>query len=92
MLKRAGVLAFILTTGALLQPAAALAQERFDRGRDRVVEVRRDKPRFRQEYVEPSFRREYIEPRFTREYVVPVRRDYYDHDRFVRRDERWYRR
>lgn len=92
MFKRFGIVAVILTAGALLQPVAASAQERFNRGRDHVVEVRRDQPRFERDYVEPRFRGEYFEPRYTREYVVPARRDNWRHERFVRRDEGWYRR
>lgn len=75
MLKRVGVLAFVLSAGALLQPALASAQDRFDRGREydrgRVVEVLRD------------------QPRYVREYVVPVRRDDCNRDRVVVRRDGW---
>lgn len=78
MLKRVGILAFVLTAGALFQPAAALAQDRFDRGHDRVVEVHRDQPCFAGEYVAP----EYAAP----VYIAPVYKDDWNRDRFVRED------
>lgn len=83
MFKRVGVLAVVLTAGALLQPVAASAQDRFDRGHDRVVVVQRDQPRFTREYVVP----EYAAPVYPAPvYVEPAYRGDWHHDRFARGD------
>ncbi len=78
MFKRVGVLAVVLTAGALFQPVAASAQDRFDRGHDRAVVVHRDQPRFSREYVVP----EYAAP----VYLAPAYREGWNHDRVVRED------
>lgn len=90
MLKRVGVLTFVLAAGALFHPAVASAQERFDRGHDRVVEVRRAEPRFTREYVVPEHREDWNRDRFVRQYRNE-RFVHEDRGRFVGRD-RGYRR
>ncbi len=83
MFKRVGVLAVVLTAGALLQPVAASAQDRFDRGHDRAVRVYRDQPRFTREYIVP----EYAAPVYPAPvYVAPAYREGWNHDRVVRED------
>lgn len=83
MLKRVGVLAVVLTAGALFKPATASAQYRFDRGHDRAIVVHRDQPHFTREYVVP----EYATPVYPAPvYVAPVYRDDWARDRFVRGD------
>jgi hypothetical protein len=75
MLKRIGVLAFVLAAGTFLKPTVASAQERFQRDSGRFVEVHRDAPRFERNYG--------------REHVVVVERRNDWHRDYNRHDDRF---